>query len=235
MKTYLLVHGAWHGAWCWRRVDEPLRRAGHPVFAPTLTGLADRSHLLSREIGLETHIDDIANLIRWHDLNGVVLCGHSYGGMVISGVADRLPDRIRALVYVDAFVPEPGQCALDQVTPERRAEIEESIRSRGQGWFAPPTPARRFGVVDPADVAWIDSRCTPQPARCMTDPIHLTGEWNRVRTKVYVLAAANKGSAYHAIHARLREDRNWLTHEVASGHEMMVTHPHQLTEILLSI
>ncbi|MBL8697416.1 MAG: alpha/beta hydrolase [Alphaproteobacteria bacterium] len=234
MKTYLLVHGAWHGGWCWRRIDEPLRRSGHVVFAPTLTGLADRSHLLSRDIGLETHVDDIANLIRWHDLNGIVLCGHSYGGMVITGVADRIPDRIRALVHVDSFVPENGQCALDQVSPERRAEIEATIRTAGQGWFAPPTPARRFGVTDPADIAWIDGRCTPQPARCMTDPIHLTGAWHRVPRKVYVLAAANKGSAYQAVHARLHEDRNWETHSVPSGHEMMITHPHQLTEILLS-
>lgn len=233
MKTYLLVHGAWHGAWCWRRIDGPLRRAGHAVHAPTLTGLADRSHLLSREIGLATHLDDVANLISWHDLADVVLCGHSYGGMVITGVADRMPERIRALVYVDAFVPEDGLSALGQVPAERRAGFEARIRDEGQGWFSPPTPARRMGVSDPADVAWIDARCTPMPARCMTDPIRLTGAWRSVPRKIHVLATGNPGTSFHAVHARLRDDTAWRTVEIACGHEVMITNPDDLLSVLL--
>ena len=233
MKTYLLVHGAWHGAWCWRRIDEPLRRAGHVVHAPTLTGLADRSHLLSRDVSLATHLDDVANLIRWHDLDDVVLGGHSYGGMVITGVADRVPERIRALVYVDAFVPESGLSALDQVPAERRAMFEARIRDEGQGWFSPPMAAQRMGVNDPGDAAWVDARCTPMPARCMTEKIRLTGAWRGVKRKIHVLAGANPAGSFATVHARLREDGAWRTVEIACGHEVMITHPDELLHVLL--
>src|SRR5947209_17490274 len=109
MASFVLVHGAWHGSWCWKRVRKALQAAGHEVFTPTLTGLGERSHLLSRDVNLETHIQDVVNLIKWEELTDIVLCGHSYGGCVISGVADRIPARIRALVYVDAFVLENGE------------------------------------------------------------------------------------------------------------------------------
>lgn len=233
MKTYLLVHGAWHGAWCWRRIDEPLRRAGHSVHAPTLTGLADRSHLLSRDVTLETHIDDVANLIRWHELRNVVLVGHSYGGMVISGVADRMADRVRSLVYVDAFVPENGQSSLDQMPPTRRAEHEARIREAGQGWFSPPLPAQRMGVTEPSDIAWVDALCTPMPARCMMDPIRLTGAWRGVARKIHILGSANPASAFLATHERLRDDPAWQTERIACGHEIMITNPDELAGILL--
>ena len=120
MATFVLVHGAWHGSWCWKRVRQALQDAGHDVFTPTLTGVGERSHLLSLHVNLETHIDDVVNLIRWEDLSDVVLCGHSYGGCVISGVADRVPDRIRALVYLDAFVLRDGQSLHDTLPPAQR-------------------------------------------------------------------------------------------------------------------
>ncbi len=118
MSTFVLVHGAWHGAWCWKRVRSALEKQGHQVFTPTLTGVADRSHLSSPEVNLESHIADVVNVIRWEELSNVVLCGHSYGGAVISGVADRIADRIGALVYLDAFVPENGQ-SLHDTLPQR--------------------------------------------------------------------------------------------------------------------
>src|ERR1700675_3292707 len=118
MTSFVLVHGAWHGSWCWKRVRRSLQEKGHEVFTPTLTGVADRSHLLSREVNLETHITDVVNLIQWEELSDVVLCGHSYGGLVISGVADRIPDRIGALVYLDAFVLEDGQSLHDVLPPD---------------------------------------------------------------------------------------------------------------------
>lgn len=117
MSTYVLVHGAWHGSWCWKRVRRALQALGHEVFTPTLTGVADRVHLLSPQVNLETHITDVVNLIQWEELSDVVLCGHSYGGCVISGVADRIPDRIGALVYLDAFVLESGQSLHDTLRP----------------------------------------------------------------------------------------------------------------------
>src|ERR1019366_8997547 len=123
MSTYLLVHGAWHGSWCWKRVRSALQAMGHEFFTPTLTGVSDRSHLLSPHFDLETHINDVANLIRWEELSDVVLCGHSYGGAVISGVADRIPERVGALVYLDAFVLENGQ-SLHAVLPAPMRDIQ---------------------------------------------------------------------------------------------------------------
>ena len=120
MATFVLVHGAWHGSWCWARVRRALGDQGHQVFTPTLTGVGERSHLLSRDIDLQVHVDDVANLIRWEELDDVILCGHSYGGCVISGVADALPDRIAALVYLDAFLLEEGEC-LHDLLPGRAA------------------------------------------------------------------------------------------------------------------
>ena len=117
MATFVLVHGAWHGSWCWKRVRKALQARGHDVFTPTLTGLAERSHLLAPNVNLDTHIDDVVGLIKWEDLSDVVLCGHSYGGCVISGAADRVAQRIGALVYLDAFVFADGQCLLDTVQP----------------------------------------------------------------------------------------------------------------------
>ncbi len=121
MTTFVLVHGAWHGSWCWKRVRKELQTEGHDVFTPTLTGVAERSHLISPQVNLDTHVADVVNLIRWEELTDVVLCGHSYGGCVITGVADRIPERLRALVYLDAFILENGQ-SLHDVLPREVAE-----------------------------------------------------------------------------------------------------------------
>lgn len=133
------MQGAWHGSWCWNRVRRALQALGHDVFTPTLTGLAERHHLLSREVNLQTHIDDVANLIRWEELSGVVLCGHSYGGCVISGVADLIPDRIGALVYLDAFVLKDGQSLHDTLPPE----VRDGQLAATQRVSAPPTSWRK--------------------------------------------------------------------------------------------
>ena len=124
--TFVLVHGTWHGSWCWKRVRRALQAQGHDVFTPTLTGVAERSHLLSRQVNLETHILDVENLMSWEDHSDVVLCGHSYGGCVISGVADRLPDRIRALVYLDAFVLEAGEQLAQHVPDAQYKQLLEA-------------------------------------------------------------------------------------------------------------
>jgi pimeloyl-ACP methyl ester carboxylesterase len=144
MTDYVLVHGAWYGAWSWSRVQDLLADEGHRVFTPTLTGLADRSHLLSPDVGLETHIADVANLFTWHDLSDVVLVGHSYGGVVVRHVADRMPKRIRSLIYLDAFVPEDGK-ALVHYLPDSGQGLRELAASQGEGWKVPPMPAIAFG------------------------------------------------------------------------------------------
>src|SRR2546421_8767740 len=140
MSTFVLVHGAWHGSWCWKRVRKALQAQGHDVFTPTLTGVGERSHLLARNINLDTHIDDVVNLIRWEELTDVVLCGHSYGGAVISGAASRVGDRISALVYLDAFVLEDGESLHDALPPEQRNMQLAVAQTHGDGWKVPPIP-----------------------------------------------------------------------------------------------
>src|SRR6478736_3621992 len=134
MATFVLVHGAWRGSWCWKRVRNALQTRGHDVFTPTLTGIGERSHLLTPQVNLDTHIDDVVNLIKWEELSDVVLCGHSYGGCVISGVVDRIPERIRAVVYLDAFILENGQSLHDTLPAAQRDLQLDLTRRLGDGW-----------------------------------------------------------------------------------------------------
>ena len=154
-RTYVLVHGAWHGGWCWRRVADLLEEKGHKVYTPTLTGVADRSHLLSKSITLDTHILDVANLMEWEDLQNVVLCGHSYGGWPISGVAEKQQKRIGTIVYLDAFLPNNGQKVLDTNTPERKKSVLEGIE---KGELARPGPSAAAFFVNEKDQAWVNAK-----------------------------------------------------------------------------
>src|SRR5580658_6722544 len=173
MATYVLVHGAWHGGWCWKRVRKALQAAGHEVFTPTLTGVGERSHLNSAGINLSMHIADVANLIKWEELSDVILCGHSYGGCVISGAADRVPDHIRALVYLDAFVLENGEALIDLLPREQAERMRQQAQATGEGWKVAPIPAEAFRV-NPSDAAWVNRQCTPQSLATFEEPVALT-------------------------------------------------------------
>ncbi len=162
MATFVLVHGAWHGSWCWKRVRPALQAAGHAVFTPTLTGVGERAHLLARNVDLHTHVDDVVNLLQWEELSDVVLVGHSYGGCVVKSVVARVPERIRKLVYLDAFVPDAGQSLHDRLPPEQRQMQLDAMGAIGEGWKVPPIPAEVFNV-NAADREWVDRQCTPQP------------------------------------------------------------------------
>ena len=165
-KVFVLVHPAWHGAWFWKKVVPLLRKQGHLVFTPTLTGLGERSHLARADVGLDVHVNDVGNVLKYEDLRDVVLVGHSSSGVVITGVADRAPDRIAHVVYLDAFVPEHGQAVFDLVAPDRRQMMEALVRTEGEGWFlprfAPPaweTIVRdMWGVTATDDVRWMLDR-----------------------------------------------------------------------------
>jgi pimeloyl-ACP methyl ester carboxylesterase len=230
MATFVLVHGAWRGGWVWKRVRPPLARAGHDVFTPTLTGVADRSHLNAPSVDLETHIADVMNLIRWEELDDVVLCGHSYAGCVVTGVADRLPERIRALVYLDAFVPENGQSLHDGLPPEQRAAQVEGARQRGDGWQTPPIPAQVFNV-GPEDRAWVDAQGTMQSLATFQQPLRLTGGIDRVR-RSYVLATDFPGTPFRRFYERA-EAKGWKTSTVACGHDVMLACPDETVRLLL--
>ena len=157
--TFVLVHGAWHGEWCYARVAEILRARGHGVCTPTMTGLGERSHLPTPNITLSLYVTDIANVLRWEDLHDVVLCGHSYGGNVITGVVEAVPDRIAALVYLDAFVPDDGE-SLHLVPEASSARLVEIAAANGG--FITPAPAAVFGVNE-RDRAYVDANSVPQP------------------------------------------------------------------------
>jgi pimeloyl-ACP methyl ester carboxylesterase len=229
----VLVHGAWHGGWCYARVAETLRAQGHRVFTPTLTGLGERSHLASLGvINCTTHIQDILNVIRWEQLSDVVLCGHSYGGRVIGGVADAIPERIASLVYVDAFVPKDGETGLIGVEPERVADLLEAVADHG-GQRLPPYSAEWMNV-NPADRAMVNALCTPQPFATFTERLRLRGAYMDIARKTFVVATRWKhSSVLEPVYERLRTDRAWTTFEVACGHDVMLDAPERLAEILL--
>lgn len=227
--TFVLVHGAWHGGWCYGRVVERLHRAARRVFTPTLSGLGDRSHLFSRKIRLTTHVSDVVNLIRWEQLKRVVLVGHSYGGMVITGVADQVPESIASLVYLDAFLPQDGQCLHDLISVDAaKAQVASAVRGG-----IPPIPASLLNVND-ADRAWVDTLCTPQPLGTFVQPLRLTRALNQVGARAYVLATGNlPGAGFHRFRDPLRTDALWTTHELPGGHDVMIDSPEQLARILI--
>lgn len=232
MATFVLVHGAWRGGWIWKRVRKELARRGeHEVFTPTLTGCGDRSHLLAPSNDLETHIADVANLIRWEELDDVVLCGHSYAGCVVTGVADRLPERVRSLIYLDAFVPEDGQSLHDTLPPEQRAGQIEGARLHGEGWKAAPIPAELFNAAV-EDREWVNAQGTVQSLATFAQRLELRGGIRKIRDVRYVLATDFPGSVFPQFYEKARA-RNWRTYTVACGHDVMLARPQEVADILL--
>src|SRR5277367_2083239 len=231
MSTFVLVHGAWHGGWCWKRVRRALQALGHDVFTPTLTGVADREHLLSPQVNLETHITDVVNLIRWEELSDVVLCGHSYGGCVISGVADRIPDRIGALVYLDAFVLENGQSIHDILPAAMKNSQLEQAQTSGEAWKVPPIPAEAFHV-NAQDVAWVNRQCTAQPLATFQQPLRLTGKIAGIKNVTFILAAGWSPTPFAHFHDRAKT-QGWRTVSMACGHDVMLDMPEELARELL--
>jgi len=230
--TFVLVHGAWHGGWCFRKTADLLRGRGHRVLTPTLSGLGERSHLFSGAINLTTHVTDILNVIRWEGLERIVLLGHSYGGMVITGVADQVSDKIAALVYLDAVVPGDNQSLYDLVPLEiLKSQLAGAAENGGVG--IPPAPAALFNVNE-KDRAWVDAMCTPQPVACMTERLKLKGGgFGRVRDKVYILAEGwGTGRGFRHYFDQLKDDPKWVTHALPCGHDIMVDMPEQLTALL---
>jgi len=213
-------------------VRKALQAAGHDVFTPTLTGVGERSHLGSPSVNLSTHIADVVNLIRWEELADVILCGHSYGGCVISGAADRIPDRIRALVYLDAFVLEDGESLFDVVPPEQGPAMRQLAQAGDDGWKVAPIPAEVFRV-NARDAAWVNAQCTPQPLATFEERIRLTGGLERIRDVTHILATGfREGSPFPGAHERAKK-RGWKTREISCGHDVMLDLPDELTRVLL--
>jgi pimeloyl-ACP methyl ester carboxylesterase len=234
MATFVLVHGAWHGSWCWKRVRNALRAQGHDVFTPTLTGVGERSHLLTPAVNLDTHITDVENLIRWEDLSNVVLCGHSYGGCVIGGVADRVPERIQALVYLDAFILDSGENLVQHLPDAMSKGLTEAAEAAGDGWKVPPIPAEVFNV-NAADRDWVNRQCTMHPLAAFEQRLTLSGGAGTIGSVTYVLASGFvEGSPFPPFYEKAQA-RGWKTLTVPCGHDVMVDLPDELTSILIDV
>ncbi len=229
MANIILIHGAFHGGWCWRDVAEPLRRDGHRVFAPSLTGLGDRSHLLNADVDLDTHIADVRNLIETEELDEVVLVGHSYGGMPITGVADVLAERLSALVYLDAIMPEDGESAMVIRTRVPGATLAMDRPADGVGVPAPP--AHVFGPTG-AIGAWVDRQMTPHPFATMTQPIRLTGAWRGVARKIYIRTGLYASPYFDLYHEAAAADDDWVAIRREVIHNIAMTEPDWFLDIL---
>lgn len=229
--TFVLVHGAWHGGWCYARVAKLLRTRGHDVYTPTLTGLGERSHLAHDRISLTTHVTDIVRVLAFEDLRDVVLVGHSYGGMVISGVVEAAPERVAALVYLDAFVPEDGESLHDLVPAAQRARQLELAATNGG--FVAPIPAAHFGVNE-ADRAYVDAHCNPHPLETMRERLVLTGARERVAHKTYLRASNYVSVPFEAARARFVDQPGWFVAGIPAGHDVMLDAPDALAEALIA-
>ena len=229
MASFVLVHGAWHGGWCWARLARLLRAAGHDVFTPTLTGLAERAHHPATPVTLATHITDIADLLRWENLSNVVLLGHSYGGAVITGAAAREPARIGTLVYLDAFIPRPGQAMWDLMNETTRARLAGGVAANG-AWVV-PLSAEHFNVNE-ADRAWVDSQCTPHPIGCFLQALPESGI-SLVAHRHYIFATGYERTPFRPFRDACAQDPAWRVDDIAAGHDAMLDNPADLAAILL--
>jgi pimeloyl-ACP methyl ester carboxylesterase len=241
MANFVLVHGAWHGGWCWRDTAKALRGAGHTVHTPTHTGVGQRFHLSSESNTLETHIRDVIGCIESEELENVILCGHSYGGMVITGVADRLGDRIRALAYLDAFVPQHGDSLNGLIEkalpPEVAAVFLGGFRGaalEGHSGMMQPIPAEAFNV-NPAKRAWVDRRCVPQALATFEMPLLLKGGANASAKRVYILADGWDPSPFRHFAAQCGGQSSWEVVKMPCGHDVMVDMPEELAAQLLRL
>jgi pimeloyl-ACP methyl ester carboxylesterase len=244
VATFVLVQPAWMGGWAWIKVAAQLRELGHEVFTPTLTGLAERAHLASPDVGLTTHVDDVVGVVAFDDLPDVILVGTSSGGTVITCVAARVPDRIASLVYVDAFLPSGGQCAIDLMPAERRQALQKLVETEGDGWllprFAPPPwPVIVRGdvwrVTDEADVEWMLPRLRPTPFRHFTDPVRLGRDRTHGIERTYIRCCSRPPAPFDAAAANVRSTPGWRYVEIDTPHVPYVTHPHVVTQALAEI
>jgi pimeloyl-ACP methyl ester carboxylesterase len=241
MANFVLVHGAWHGGWCYRETANALRAAGHTVFTPTHTGVGERFHQSRESVTLETHIRDVCGCIEWEELDDVILVGHSYGGMVITGVADRMSDRIRSLVYLDAFVPEHGDSLngllSKALVPEVAAQFLGAFRGtalQDHGGLMQPIPAEMFNIA-PANRARVDRLCRPQALATFEMPLLLTGAGEKIKSRLYILADNWDPSPFRYFAAKVEGAAGWRVVKMPTSHDVMVDAPRELTAELLKL
>ena len=245
MTVYVLVHGAWHGGWCWHKVAHLLRSMGKDVFIPTLTGLGERSHLLHPNITLDTHVLDVVNFLEYEDLKEVIFVGHSYAGMVISGVAEKVPTRLKHLVYLDAFTPNDGE-SISDLHPSFVAKLRRIAREKGEGWLVPfpeevinPKGGPLYGIVDASELIWLKERLTPHPLSCFEQQLHLKNPIGLTLPRTYIWCSVRQGIRTETWgfikEAQRAQELGWGFYEIESDHDSMITRPKELANILLKI
>ena len=235
MAAFVLVHGAWHGAWCWARVLPALRAAGHSAHAVTLTGVGERAHLLSRDIDAVTHTDDVVNLTVCEELSEVVLVGHSYGGLVITLAADRLlarhPGVLKQLIYIDAMVPHPGESWSSHHAPELVASRLAQAAAHPQG--ALPAPDAALYGLTGSDLAWVNRRQTPHPFGMYQQVLSFDGERVAQLPRTFIDCTSPAWPSIAPMRQRVRSEPGWRVRELGTGHDAMVSAPGPLTRMLL--
>lgn len=231
MADFVLVHGAWHGAWCWKRILPGLWKAGHRAFAVTLTGTGERACQLSPDITLRTHIDDVAAVIEAEELQQAIVVGHSYGGMVITGVADRMPQRIGHLVYLDAVVPLPGESWSSGHPAQTQAQRREAIAATGS---IPPADPSLFGLSG-EDAQWVARRQTSHPGGVYDDRLHFDAARIAALPRTFIDCNAPALATIAPMRERVRQQPGWQVHEIATGHDAMISAPDELLRLLLAM
>jgi pimeloyl-ACP methyl ester carboxylesterase len=224
-KTFVLVPGAWCGAWYWRRVSDRLEKAGHKVYSLTLTGLADRSHLLSKDVSLDTHIKDVVNLVEWEDLTDICVVAHSYGGYPASGALEQIGNRVSSIVFVDAFKPADGQSLANRAA----LKAEDGAISVPAPKVFPPT-----AFNDAKDAAWFLSKVTPHPIGTFVQPVKLSGAREKIAKKTFIRLPKYQSAGLDKAYEESKADKSWTALEnTTSGHSVMVNEPEWLTGVLL--
>ncbi len=231
MADFVLVHGAWHGAWCWQRILPSLWCHGHRAFAVTLTGVGERAHQLSPDIRLRTHIDDVAAVIEAEELTNCILVGHSYAGMVITGVADRMAARIGQMVYLDAVVPRSGECWSSRHPAETQAARRKTIAQMG---MLPAAPPDAFGLVG-EDAAWVQRRQTPQPGGVYDDPLMFDEARVAALKRCFIDCTDPALPTIAEMRRRVRQEPGWQVVEIPTGHDAMISAPEALLKALLAL
>jgi pimeloyl-ACP methyl ester carboxylesterase len=230
LAIVVLAHGAWSAAWSWKKMRPLMAAAGHQFFTPSYTGLGERAHLASPANDLQTHVDDVASVIECEDLRDIVLLGHSYGGMVATGVADRAAARIGRIVYLDAFVPEDGQALIDFLPEQDRERMRDSVKT-GDGWRVTPNPIPPD--TSDQDSAWIAKFRMPQSIKCFEQPIRLRGKLALPRTYIQCMRYADRGP-FGQFSARASTE-GWPVYDLDASHNPNVTAPAALMELLQRI
>jgi len=235
MAVFVLVHGAYHGGWCWSRVAPMLREQGHEVFTPSLSGMGEHVHRQDEGIGLDTHIADILALLRWYDLRDVILVAHSYGSCVTMGAAEQVAERIARLVHLDGIVPAHGQSVADCLGEDLVPVFDEAMSRGPKKWGDDVPSADLFGVKDPKDMEWMHERLTPQPVRTLVDKLSMPSNKANMLPRTYIYCVKESPISRHEFYANFKNDPTWQMMVLDAVHDAMITDPGAVADALLSI